>query len=159
MESFNQELDIGVLPNNIKNLNMQNFNQELKLGYIPHSVNTLILNSFNKTLNDPNIIPSVYHLTINNLNYVNIENFQNKFILISSSNRPYILSNNKCITYLYNYDFDYHIINYISKQFIHNNFLGKHILNELTQIVFNPKRLQKLCHQYNLDLDDLLSCY
>ena len=40
-----------------------------------------------------------------------------------------------------------------------NQLIGNIILEELVQIVFHPKRLLKICDQYNIDFIDLVEIY
>ena len=48
---------------------------------------------------------------------------------------------------------------YISENMSKNKLIGRIILKELTEKVFHPNRLLKLCSDYNIDFDELVSLY
>jgi hypothetical protein len=48
---------------------------------------------------------------------------------------------------------------YIEEYLIKDKLIGNIILKELTQKVFHPNRLLKICNTYNIEFDKLLEIY
>jgi hypothetical protein len=48
---------------------------------------------------------------------------------------------------------------YVSQYFKKDKLIGNIILKELTEKVFHPNRLLKICNQYNIEFDKLLEIY
>jgi hypothetical protein len=69
--------------------------------------------------------------------------------------------------YHYNYHYDNLIIRDTDKNlfddkildFTPDKFIGNTILRELTEKVFQPERLLKLCDKYNIGFDELMEIY
>jgi hypothetical protein len=56
-------------------------------------------------------------------------------------------------------DFDKDLFDEKISVFTSEKYFGNIILRELTEKVFNPNRLLKLCDKYNIGFDELMEIY
>ncbi len=179
---FNHSFEYGIIPNSVVFLVLSiMFNQIIKPGDIPNSVIYLYFGTyFSKVINDENIPKSVRHINLILLNHIkidinafkyidsifismnlyeiiNIEKLKemNKNILICLHNS--ILDKCICVsTYLeIGINDKYNVDKTINK----NKLIGKVIYKELTEKIFSPNRLIKICGDYNIELYELLNIY
>lgn len=185
---FNQILEIGVIPNSVTHLTFgDNFNQILNIGVIPDSVTHLIFgDNFNQKLNIPNSIgflilgryynqaldeltKNMYFLLVDDkYKYENLENsvffvcYRTTIYEIFDEIIPHHYISFYINDYMYNLD-DYKfkiLLNVLDKILSKKSlFIGEIIFQELTEKIFNPRRLIRLCNEYNISITDIDELY
>ena len=181
---FNEPLEVGVIPNSVTHLSFgEDFNQFLKKDDIPNSVTHL---TFGKYFNQPltvGVIPnSVTHLTFgeyfnqpltlgiipNNIieiilhkKYFNQNSINNNDIIIGCifdrhfGFKKIVFENKYEISLSEKESIDKYLEFHLTK----DKLIGNIILKELTEKVFHPDRLLKICMEYNIDLEELFEKY
>ena len=156
---FNQHLDKNVISNSVTHLTFgENFNQPLEKNVIPKSVTNLTFGyKFNQNLDDNNLPKSIIEILF----------FGNKpYSLLKSKDR--LTGNILYNGYNYNYHYNDNLIicgidkNLFDEKilvFTPDKFIGNTILRELTEKVFHPNRLLKLCDKYNIGFYELMDIY
>ena len=159
--NFNQPLKKDDIPNLVTHLTFDyDFNQPLKKGDIPESVTHLFFNElFNQPLDDNNLPKNIievwffgkmpYSLSIPK----NI--FLGNIIYNEYNNHTYYYYNDNLIIW----DLDKNLFDKKISVFTSEKYIGNIILQELTQKVFHPNRLLKICDKYNIGFDELIEIY
>jgi hypothetical protein len=185
-DMFNQYLIPNFIPNSVTHLFFGDiFNKIIDEGVIPNSVTHITFGSiYNKPIGK-NVIPnSVTHITFKNVfassrlfenlpkNLTELIIFDNNYDYISELLNNFnifllgILDKNNYIQYINNdnnikihNDKKILLDNYIRKNMTFDKLIGKVIIKELFEKVFHPKRLLKICNEFNIELYDLLKLY
>ncbi len=167
---YNQPLKKGDIPESVAYLDFRNFDQPLKQGDIPHNVKYLGFNCYFRQKLSADILPKniieiqveLYSDDQQNNNgdvYYAIKDILNKNNILICYHIEYELT----LKYNNNFTIDlenkYYIHKYIQKYLTKDKLIGNIIYNELNERVLNPSRLQNICNQYNITMDQLMNCY
>jgi hypothetical protein len=165
---YNQPLKKGVIPNSVTHLKFgNNFNQPLKKGVIPNSVTHLEFGfCFNQPLNNKNL--PIYLIELISFN----PTYNTKLLNINNILFGNLLFSNLLIhpndDFLIKYDYgnidiglnDKNKLNeYIDNNLTKDKLIGSIIFQELLEKVYEPKRLLKICNDYDIDLSILINIY
>jgi hypothetical protein len=165
---FNTPLEKGDIPNDVTHLTFADlYNQPLKKGVIPNSVTHLEFGfCFNQPLNNKNL--PIYLIELISFNPI----YNTKLLNINNILFGNLLFSNLLIhpndDFLIKYDYgnidiglnDKNKLNeYIDNNLTKDKLIGSIIFQELLEKVYEPKRLLKICNDYDIDLSILINIY
>lgn len=183
---YNQPLLNGILPKSLRifefseNYGVIDSGQPLENLFIPDNVNFIIINELNTQYSNTNIRNISKHNLPKNLMSLFVHNANNYTILCDEFNNDENIKFSFISTMLYsihpqkiifkynsfrdifaiiNSNTFFNIMNFIDNYLTDKKIIGKVILKELTEKVFNPNRLLKNSELYSIPFDELLEIY
>lgn len=162
--SFNAEIDEGYIPEGVIYLDFgEEFNQTLRPQVIPNSVRYLMFgDEYSQPLKD--VLPNHWMVIVVSVAYPYIStlNKDKYFVFTKHGNRIYPLGQNILDIPAPNSIDKDRFCNVLTEFESHlqnrNGWVGNAIFRELSEYIFHPNRVEKMCNTYNMDLEEWVEC-